>query len=173
MLITVPYQSGFVLNATVDRAQALGISRAVIGAACKETAKREVAEFAETCRARLVSRSAGRLAEYRIKEEIARDPANAAESELAMIDREAAARGIDRGALLADISAKAAAYRQFALLIGALQAEAGAAIAAIPDDDAEIESQVETVLGDAKVQADTALAEARATLEEIADSVPE
>ena len=99
-----------------------------------------------------------------MKEEIARDPAGAAEAELAMIDREAAARGIDRAALLADISAKAAAYRQIALLVGALEAEAGAAIAAVADDAEDIEAQVMAVLTAAKAQADAAFAEAQAML---------
>lgn len=142
----------------------LGYPVAIAGAALKGAAKGQVAAFADTYRAHLASASAGKLAEYRVKEEIARDPAGAAEAELAMIDREAAARGIDRAALLADISAKAAAYRQIALLVGALEAEAGAAIAAVADDAEDIEAQVMAVLTAAKAQADAAFAEAQAML---------
>lgn len=145
-------------------AVALGYPASVAGAALKGAAKVSVAAFADSYRANLASASAGKMAEYRVKEEIARDPAGAAEAELAMIDREAAARGIDRVALLADISAKAAAYRQITLLVGALEAEAGAAIAAVADDAEDIEAQVMAVLTAAKAQADAAFAEAQAML---------
>lgn len=141
-------------------AQAAGVPAAVIGAAVKARAAAQAAALAEAYRGRLASQSAGKLAEYRIKEEIARDPDGAAEAELAMLDREAAARGTDRAALLAEIAAKAAAYREVALLIGALEAEAGAALAAIPDDAADIETQIQNVLGAAKAQAETAFVEA-------------
>jgi len=164
MLITVTHNG--VTRANVEPAEALaaGVPQAAIGAAIKAGAKQQVAEFADGYRARLASRSAGKLAEYRIKEEIARDPVGASDAELAMLDREAAARGIDREALLADISAKAVAYRQIALLVGALEAEAKAAIAALADDAADIEDQVQAVLADAQAQAQTAFAEAQAML---------
>lgn len=142
----------------------LGYPAAIAGAALKGAAKAQVATFADSYRAKLASASAGKLAEYRVKEEIARDPANAAEAELAMIDREAAARGIDRAALLSDISAKAAAYREIALLVGAIEAETNAAIAAISDDADDIEATVMAALLDAKAEADAAFPEAQAML---------
>lgn len=152
------------LNVDRDGALALGYPVAVIGSALKAAAAAQVTAFADCYRARLASASAGKLAEYRVKEEIARDPASAAEAELAMIDREAVARGIDRAVLLADISSKAAAYRQIALLVGALEAEAGAAIAAVADDAEDIEAQVMAVLTASKAQAAAAFAEAQAML---------
>jgi hypothetical protein len=155
---------GEYVNASVDFLIRNGVPAVDIAGAVKSAARNEVARFAESARRRLASASAGKLAEYRVKEEIARDPANAEEVELAMIDREAAARGIDRAALLADISAKAAAYRQIALLVGALEAEAAAAIAAVADDAEDIEAQVMAVLTAAKAQADAAFAEAQAML---------
>lgn len=142
----------------------LGYPVAIAGAALKDAAKAQVAVFADGYRAKLAGASAGKLAEYRVKEEIARDPANAAEAELAMIDREAAARGIDRAALLDDISAKAAAYREIALLVGAIEAETNAAVAAVPDDAEDIEATVMAALLDAKAEADAAFAEAQAML---------
>lgn len=150
----------------VDYSGAIGLGYpvAIAGAALKGAAKAQVAAFADGYRAMLASASAGKLAEYRVKEEIARDPANAAEAELAMIDREAAARGIDRAALLADISAKAAAYREIALLVGAIEAETNAAVAAVPDDAEDIEATVMTALLDAKAEADAAFTEAQAML---------
>jgi len=134
-----------------------GIPANVISLAVKSAGQDAVNVLVETCRARLASTSAGKLAEYRFKEEIARDPTNAATEELAMIDREAAARGIDRDALLAEIRAKASAFRQVALLIGALEAEAKAAIKAIPDADADIEAQIQTLLSAARAQAETSI----------------
>ena len=150
----------------VDYASAidLGYPIATAGAALKGAAKAQVATFADAYRVKLASASAGKLAEYRVKEEIARAPENAAEAELAMIDREAAARGIDRAALLADIRAKAAAYREIALLVGAIEAETNAAIAAVPDDAEGIEATVMAALLDAKAEADTAFVEAQANL---------
>jgi hypothetical protein len=93
------------------------------------------------------------LAEYRIKEEIARDPSAASEAELALLDREAAVRGTDRAGLIGQISAQTAAYRQIALLIGVVEAEANAAIGAIPDGVADIEAQLTAALSAAKSEA--------------------
>lgn len=138
----------------------LGYPSAVVGATIKGMAEVRIATIAETYRAKLASTSAGKLAEYRIKEEIARDPSAAIAAELDLLDREAAAKGIDRAALLVIISAKATAYRQVALLIGALEAEAGAAIAAIPDDASDIEAQIQTAPEAAKAQVETAFTEA-------------
>ena len=86
--------------------------------------------------------------------------ASANTEELALLDREATARGLDRTALLALISAKTTAYRQAALLIGALEAEANAAIAAVSDEASDVETQINTVLNAAETTAATAFAEA-------------
>lgn len=162
MQFSLDYDGRSYAALTVADAREMGIPDEAIGGAIKSEANAEMAAFANGYRAKLASASAGKLAEYRVKEEIARDPENAAEAELGMIDREAAARGIDRAALLTDISAKAAAYRQIALLVGALEAEAGAAIAAVADDAEDIEAQVMAVLTAAKAQADAAFADAQA-----------
>ena len=142
----------------------LGYPAAIAGAALKATARSEVARVADNYRARLASTSAGKLAEYRIKEEIARDPAGADAAELALIEREATARGLDQAGLLAEIAAKAAAYRQVALLIGALEAEASAAITAIPDTAPDIEVQIQSALTSANSQAEAAFADALALI---------
>jgi len=147
-------------NWSVASAQETGVPAAVISAAVKQGARSEVVVFTNAYRAQISSASPGKLAEYRFKEEIARDPASAAPAELAMIDREAAARGITSEALLAEINAKASAYRQIALLIGALEAETKAAIAAITEDAVDIEAQIQTVLGNAKALAETAFNDA-------------
>ncbi len=164
MIFDITHEGRTTLAVDYAEALSLGYPAAIAGAALKGAGRKQIAAFADGYRAKLASASAGKLAEYRVKEKISRDPANAAEVELAMIDREAAARGIDRAALLADISAKAAAYRQIALLVGALEAEAGAAIAAVSDDAEDIEAQVMAVLTAAKAQADAAFAEAQAIL---------
>lgn len=150
---------------SVDYAGAIGLGYpdAIAGAALKVAALAKVAAFADGYRARIASSSAGKLAEYRIKEDIARDPAKAA-GELEILTREAKARGITRAALLAQISAQAVAYRQIALLIGALEAEAGSAIKAIPDDAKDVESQIYKALGRAKSEADAAFNEASALI---------
>lgn len=144
---------GIVYN-DVKSARAKGIPAAKIGSALKGIAKGDVAVFAEGYRTKLASASAGKLAEYRIKEEIARDPAEASEAELELLSREAKARGTNRTGLIGQINAQTAAFRQIALLIGVLEAEANAAISAIPDDDADIEVQLVAVLGAAKTEAE-------------------
>lgn len=164
MQISFEHEGRKYINWTMDAARDAKLPASVIGAAAKGVAKQKVASFADTYRAKLATSSAGKLSEYRIKEEIARDPANAAEAELALIDREAAATGLDRDGLIALINARATAYRQIALLIGALEAEAGAAIAAIPDDADDIETQIKTTLATAKDQADLAFADAQALI---------
>lgn len=143
--------------------QHIGIMNKV-PAALKADALRQIADFAENYRAKLASTSAGKLAEYRIKEEIARDPANASEVELALISREAKARGTNRTGLLGQISAQAVAFRQVALLIGVLEAETGAAISAVPDDSGDVEGQILGVLAASRAQAQAAFAEAQALL---------
>ena len=147
-----------------ESALALGYPADIAGAAIKGAAKAEVSAFAETYRKKLASSSAGKLAEYRIKEEIARDPAAASDVELELLSREAKARGTNRTGLIGQIAAQAAAFRQIALLIGALEAEAGVAISTIADDAADIETQIQTVLGAAKAQAETAFNEALALI---------
>jgi hypothetical protein len=160
MSLTFDHDGRQYVNWSPEDAAGAGVPQAVIGAALKARAAADVAEFADAYRAAIASASAGKLAEWRIKEEIARDPGAAAAPELALLDREAAARGLDQATLLAGIATKATAYRQTALLIGALEAEASAAISAIADEDAAIESQIETTLSAARAQADTAFAEA-------------
>ena len=143
---------GIVYNGP-ETALAAGVPQAVIGQKLKAIAKLDVAEFADGYRSKLANASAGKLAEYRIKEEIARDPSAASEAELALLDREAVVRGTDRAGLIGQISAQTAAYRQIALLIGVVEAEANAAISAIPDDAADIEAQLTTALLAAKSEA--------------------
>ena len=150
----------------VNYADAIGLGYpvAAVGAALKAAAKQEIKGFADLYRSKLASASAGKLAEYRIKEEIARDPSAASEAELALLSREAKARGTTRAALIGQLKVRAAAYRQVALLIGALEAEAGAAITAIPDDANDIETKVNHTLSAAKLQADAAFSEVQAML---------
>ena len=135
-----------------------------IGAEAKSLAITQIAVFAESYRSKLASTSAGKLAEYRIKEEIARDPSVADDAELLLLDREAEAMGVDRAALLAVISAKATAFRQIALLIGVLEVEAKAAIFAIADDVDDIQANIEAVLSASVVAAKTAFEEAQTLL---------
>lgn len=164
MKFNITHEDRTTLAIDYQGALALGYPAAIAGAALKAAARGEVAQVADAYRAKLAHTSAGKLAAYRIKEEIARDPVNADPAELALIEREAAARGITRDALIAEIAAKAAAYRQVALLVEAIEAEASAAVAAIPDDAADIETQIHTALEAAKAQAETAFAEALALL---------
>ncbi len=162
--VTLEHEGKSYVNFALPALREAGVPAAVIGDALKATARSEVARVADSYRARLASASAGKLAEYRIKEEIARDPAGADAAELALIEREATARGLDQAGLLAEIAAKAAAYRQVALLIGALEAEASAAITAIPDTAPDIETQIQTALTSAKSQAEAAFADALALI---------
>ncbi|MGH1330778.1 MAG: hypothetical protein ACRBBK_07850 [Paracoccaceae bacterium] len=164
MNFDITYEGRTTLAVDYEGAIALGYPVAVIGVALKGAAKAEIAAFAEVYRNKITHATAGKLAEYRIKEEIARDPASASEAELETLSREAKARGTNRTGLIGQINAQSAAYRQIALLIGALEAEAGAGIALIPDDAPDIETQISTVLGAAKAQAETAFNEALALI---------
>jgi hypothetical protein len=137
----------------VATARLADVPTVVIGAAVKAHAKLDITAFAETYRSRLANASATKMAEYRIKEEIARDPSSASEAELELLSREAVARGTDRAGLLGQISVQTGAFRQVALLIGALEAEANAAVIHIDDDDPDIETHVAQVLVAAKGEA--------------------
>ena len=129
----------------------LGYPAAIAGAALKSAATQAVGAAADGYRAQLAGAGAIKVAgEYWVKSQIAADPVNAEQAELDLIDREAAARGVDRTTLLADISGKAAAFRQVALLVGAVEAEAKAAITAIPDAATDIEAQIDAALAAAR-----------------------
>ena len=62
---------------TFNDAIAAGVPAAVVGAAVKATARALVGDLLDGYRAALSSRSAGKLAEYRVKESLAADPASA------------------------------------------------------------------------------------------------
>lgn len=162
--ISLEHEGRTLVNATIEHAAEMGVPKARINAAAKMAAKKEIAAFVDAYRTKLATGSPGKLAEYRIKEEIARSPDIASQAELDLLSREAKARDTDRTGLLGDIAQKAAAYRQIALLIGALGAETNAAISVIPDDAADIETQIQTVLEAAKAQAETAFVEALALI---------
>lgn len=169
MDITLQHNGKTYANWDTEALVASGVPQPVIATAVKASAVEKITAMSDGWRVRVASRSAGKLMEWLFKSQIAADPASADSAELALLDREAAARGMDRGALLALIATKAAAYRQAALLIAALQAEAKAAIAAIADDDPGIAAQTEKVLGDAKTQAEAALAETFSQITEVPD----
>lgn len=163
-MLTLTHNGQQLSNYDVDGLRDLGVPTEVIGAALKEKALVSVAEFAELYRLKLATASAGKQTEYRIKEEIARDPSAASDIELELLSREAKARGTNRTGLIGQINAQAAAARHVALLIGALEAEAGAAISGIEDAAADIEVHIQTVLSAAKEQADLAFADAIALM---------
>lgn len=147
-------------NWEVSEARARGIPANVIGTALKSTAQTEAIVMADALRARVASASAGRLAEWQFKAGIAADPDNADAAELALIDREATARGETRADLLALITAKNTAFRQVALTVGALEAETKEALAAIPIEAPDIEARIELALTTARNAANAALAAA-------------
>lgn len=159
-MLTFEHAGKTYTNWTVNDARAAGLPLNVIAAAAKSAAEGDITDLTSGWRASVASTSPGKMMEWLFKSQIAADPASADPAELALLDREAAARGIDRAAILDEITAKAAAYRQIALLIGAIEAETKAAIAAVPDGAADIETQVNTALGTAKAQAEAAFAEA-------------
>jgi hypothetical protein len=151
---TLEYNGRVYAGMTVTQLAEAGVPLSDIGKAVKVAAKLEITAFAESYRTKLASSSAGKLAEYRIKEEIAGNPEGASATELELLSREAKARGTNRTGLIAQINAQAAAYRQIALLIGVLEAEAGAAISAIAVDAPDIEAQIHQVLTNVRVEAE-------------------
>ncbi len=98
------------------------------------------------------------------KEQVARAPASARPEELAILDREAAARGVDRDELLAQILVKANSFREIALLVGAIEAETRATIAALDESSETIEEDVIAALLAAQAEAEAAYAEALAVI---------
>lgn len=147
-------------NITVEELLEHGVSQADVNSACKASATAIIETIAENCRKKLASTSAGKLAAYRFKEEIARDPDNADPAETALISREATARGMSTEDLLTSIITQANAYRRAALIVECLEAEAKQVIAAIQDDAADIEAQIEFALDAAQAQAEIAFSEA-------------
>ncbi|MEP4700758.1 MAG: hypothetical protein ABJZ79_06350 [Parasphingorhabdus sp.] len=142
-------------NADPQWLQEQGVSASVIGAALKSSARNQVAKVANDYRARVSSTSAGKLAAYKIKEEIARSLETADSDELALIDREATARGQSRDELISVISKKAQAFRKIALLVEVIEAETNASLSAISDSDPDIEAKIANIFEAAKFEADT------------------
>ncbi|MGR3436179.1 MAG: hypothetical protein ACU0CO_15015 [Shimia sp.] len=166
MRTPLEYDGTTLIGWTVEGARDRGIPGAVIGAAVLAQARSDVVREAEEYRARLATTSPGKLASYRIKEEIARDPDAADPEELAILDQEAAARGLARADLLTAIRAQAGAYRRAALMVEMLEASTAAALAALDPAAADIEAQVAAALTTARTQAEAALVAARAAFEE-------
>jgi hypothetical protein len=157
---SAPIGGAIFYGKSIDELGILGVPSSVVSSALKNEALSDVSAFADKYRARLDSASAGKLAEYRIKKGIVRDLESASEAELALLTREAEARDTDLVGLLENIGNQATAFRKIALLVGVLETEAGAAIAAISGENPNIESQIQKVLEAAKVQAELAFEEA-------------
>ena len=164
MLLTLSRENRTDRNVTADEALERGYSQAEIAAAMKAHAVELVVADADAYRAKISTAAPGKIAEWLFKEQIARDPDNANPLELAILDQEAAARGASRAELLALIIAKADAFRQIALLVAAIEAEAKASIAAVADDAPDIETEVTQALADAKAEADAAFVAAIAQI---------
>lgn len=138
-----------------------GVQPIQIGAALKAVAITATADRAEGYRARLASIAPGKMAEHLIKEAIAADPTVASEDELALLSREAKARGTNRTGLIGMINKRAAANRQIMLLVGVIEAETKAAISEIADDAPDIEQAISAILKAASASAEEAFNEAQ------------
>lgn len=136
-------------NWTASALAEVGIPAAQIGAAVKRAADHSIGQMMDDARRRIAPVEPGKLAEWWIKQEIARDPAAANTQELVLIDREAAAVGLDRSAFLDMVTAQAVAYRSLALLVAALEAEGKADVAALSDASPLIEEEVADILAGA------------------------
>ena len=159
-MLTIDYNGKRYANHTAQQLRDANVPADAIGAAAKAQAIVRAETIANAYRARLASRSPAKLMEYRLKEEIARDPAAVPQEELDLIDAEAAARGLDRDGLLALILQKASALRRVSLRIAVLEAEAKAAVEAVDETAADVEDQLDAALTDASALAETAFAEA-------------
>lgn len=164
MLLTLSRDNRVDTNVTFAQALERGYSAAQIGQAAKARALELVAQNADAYRARISTLSAARVAEWFMKEEIARDPDNADPEELAIIEQEGAADGTDLDGMLAVILTKAKAFRKVALLVGKIEAEAKAAVRGIDDAADDIEAQIDTALTAAKAEAETAFQAAVAAM---------
>ncbi len=154
----IQIENGWIEQTTYEAALAAGVAVEAAGAALKGAAIIAVEAEAETYRQKVSEATAGKLDAWRIKAEIASDPSSASANELALIDREALARGTDRAGLLETIATRATAWREVALLIEVIEAEAKGFIAAIDDDLADIEERVAAALAAAREQAEVAFA---------------
>ncbi len=152
------------VNFAVAGLAAAGVPPAVIGAAIKDTARAKIGSVADSYRAKISTVAPAKIAEWLFKEQIARAPASARPEELAILDREAAARGVERDELLAQIRVKANSFREIALLVGAIEAETKATIAALDESAETIEADVIAALLAAQAEAEAAYAEALAVI---------
>ena len=125
MIFDIAHEGRTTLAIDYAGALDLGYPAALAGAALKGAAKHQVAEFADAYRAKLATRSAGKLAEYRIKEEIARSPDTASQAELDLLSREAKARGTNRTGLIGQINTQAAAGQVEAVTLNGQRFDCG------------------------------------------------
>jgi len=166
MQFNITHEGRTTLSVSVAGALDLGYPQAAVAAAAKARARVLIAKAADGYRSQLVGASPLKVAgEYKIKAAIAADPASASSATLDLLDREATARGKTREELLAEIAAKAAAFEEVALLVGAIEAEAKAAIDAIDDAAEDLEDQVAATLAAAQTEAEGALAAALVLIE--------
>jgi hypothetical protein len=125
---------------------AAGVPAAAIGAAVKADALARSAALHEALRAGLAPASAGKQWAWTIKARCAADWDGAPAPLRAQIEGEAAALGVAVADLLAGWRAKLAALEVLALTVERLEAEAAAAIRAIPDDAEDVADRVEAAL---------------------------
>lgn len=131
---------------STEKAVASGVPLAVVGAASKDAAIILITELIEDFRTQLANVSARKIVEWNIKAEIPADPASADAVELALVERGGVARGRNQADELAAILAKRSAYRKAALLIGALEDESEASIAALSDEDPDLSAEIMVIL---------------------------
>lgn len=162
--LTLEYGGKIHAGKTWAQLAEIGIPLGEIARARKAQALSQIATFADQYRERLFDASAVRMREQEIRAEIARDQSSASAEELALLTREADAKGIDLATLIGQIQTQDAAAREITLLIGVIEVEARAAIAAIPDNAADIEADIQTALAAAKAQAETAFVQADALI---------
>lgn len=161
---TIEIENGVLTSLTYSEALAKGVAAAAAGKALKAVELAEVAKTAEIYRARLIPASPGKLASYRIKEAIARNPEAASAKQVEHLTAEAATKGLSFEDLCALIIARADAYADIAMLVERLEAETKASIAAIADDDPEIETKFQRLNIAATAQAKAAFGEAQEML---------
>jgi hypothetical protein len=157
LLDAIPHGEGTLVGFTVAMAREIGASPVAIGAALQGWAHSQITAIATGLRAQIApTGDPGKLEEYNLKAEIAGKPASQRKpEEVAILTREATARGLTLDQLVAVIVQRKSALRLATLEIAGWEATEKAALAALDPASPDIETLVAEALATARATANT------------------
>lgn len=165
MQITFLHAGQTYTNWDPAEARLAGVPDATVANALLAASSARIETTTDALRKGLEDRGPGKLVEYRLKAEIARDAASARPEAVAELTREATAKGLSYAQLIALILARAEGYQTAMLRIAAVEAEAEKRLADLDPAAADFDAQVAAAMALAEADFAAARTAARTLIE--------